>query len=189
MIPALIFGTVYYFCFAFDRSGMPFLFIVKIFGGVGHLWFLPMLFWCFVATWLLRNYMIDEKILVVLLVVLSLLPLPIPLGIGNMLHYGIYFYMGMLTWNKRGMIIDKWLALKVMLPVGLLYIVSLFAFLNRSSFFIEGNDALVIKGINYMIDNVVRLVVNVSGIFIIYLNVVKFVNGGVKYIIGHTKLM
>lgn len=181
IIPALLFGLVYYFCFVFDRNEFSlFSCIVKLLGGIGHLWFLPMLFWCFVVIWLLRNCRIDQWVLGVLLITVSLLPLPIPLGIGNMLHYLIYFYAGVLIWSKKDVIIDRCLTFKVILPIGVVYFVFLFAFLNNSLFFIEGDDSLLIRGVNYLVGCVVRFIVNMSGIFLIYLIIVKFVNGGGK---------
>ena len=181
MIPALLFGLIYYFCFVFDKNEFSlFSCVVKLLGGIGHLWFLPMLFWCFVVTWLLRNCRINQWVLGVLLIMMSLLPLPIPLGIGNMLHYLIYFYAGVLIWSKKDVIIDKCLTLKIILPIGFVYFISLLAFLNSSLFFIECGDTLLIRGVNYLINCVVRFIVNISGIFLMYLIVVKFVNGGGK---------
>lgn len=188
MIPALLFGLIYYFCFIFDKNEFSlFSCIVKLLGGIGHLWFLPMLFWCFVVTWLLRNCRINQWVLGILLIMMSLLPMPIPVGIGNMLHYLIYFYAGMLTWSKKDVIIDKCLTLKVILPIGFVCFIFLLAFLNSSLFFIECGDTLLIRGVNYLINCVVRFIVNISGIFLMYLIVVKFVNGGVKYVIGVIK--
>lgn len=55
IIPCIILGAVYY-CLFNDVSA-PFITIVySIVSGCGHLWFLPMLFWCFVFCCAIINY-------------------------------------------------------------------------------------------------------------------------------------
>ena len=52
LLPSLIFGIIYYIIF-YDLSAPWYTIIFKLFNGCGHLWFLPMIFWCFVFTYLI----------------------------------------------------------------------------------------------------------------------------------------
>ena len=54
ILPSLFFSLIYFFMF-YDYSGYTIWSgAVKILSGAGHMWFLPMLFWCFVFGKLLN---------------------------------------------------------------------------------------------------------------------------------------
>ena len=53
-----------------------------ILNGAGHLWFLPMLFWCFILMWILKEIHWGGQILIAIL--LLILPIPsLPLRISE----------------------------------------------------------------------------------------------------------
>ena len=52
LLPCFLFGIVYYVLF-YDLSASPISIIYRILNGCGHLWFLPMIFWCFVFTFII----------------------------------------------------------------------------------------------------------------------------------------
>lgn len=177
MIPALIFSIIYYFLFKFDKNNEISLVqsLIRILSGEGHLWFLPMLFWCFVSVWVFRNFNINSKILFVVLSVLSLLPFPIPFGIGSMLHYIIYFYLGNLVWKNRDTILSK-MNYKWIFGIVAIYIIFLLMYLNRDSLAIITENTFLMKSVNYLIEGVIRYFVNITGIFLLYLIVIQIVN-------------
>ena len=50
LLPCYVFGAIYYFLFEFSPTDFfIFQFLYSVANGIGHLWFLPMLFWCFVG--------------------------------------------------------------------------------------------------------------------------------------------
>ena len=55
LLPCLFFGIIYYLLF-FDLSAGWTTIVYRILNGCGHLWFLPMIFWCFVITYILAHY-------------------------------------------------------------------------------------------------------------------------------------
>ena len=55
LLPCFFFGIIYYLCF-YDISANLTSIVYKILNGCGHLWFLPMIFWCFVITYILAYY-------------------------------------------------------------------------------------------------------------------------------------
>ena len=55
VLPSVFFSLIYFFMF-YRWEDYTFLSsVLKILSGVGHLWFLPMLFWCFVVGKILVN--------------------------------------------------------------------------------------------------------------------------------------
>lgn len=53
IIPSVVFSLLYFALFE-EYIGL-FDFIYRIVGGCGHMWFLPMLFWCFVFGYFINN--------------------------------------------------------------------------------------------------------------------------------------
>lgn len=71
--------------------------------GIGHLWFLPMLFWCFLMEWCLcKCCFADALWLCILLFAIAILPYPtLPLQINNSLYYLAFFHMGGVVFRHR----------------------------------------------------------------------------------------
>jgi hypothetical protein len=65
------------------------------------MWFLPMLFWCFVGVWIIEKLHIKPRLVIPLLVLASLGSfLPIPLRMGLALYYMFFFYAGYIVQKK-----------------------------------------------------------------------------------------
>ena len=96
LLPCFLFGIVYYVLF-YDLSASPISIIYRILNGCGHLWFLPMIFWCFVFTFIIIIKLpppIHYGILTFsLLAVLNPLGF-LPLGLGSVWSYFLFFYLG-----------------------------------------------------------------------------------------------
>jgi peptidoglycan/LPS O-acetylase OafA/YrhL len=71
LLPSVLFGTIYLFLFK-DGAHQPFLDNCKsILYGVGHMWYLPMLFTCFICTWAFYRFHLKSYIVIPLLFVLT----------------------------------------------------------------------------------------------------------------------
>ena len=55
LLPCIIFGIVYYLMF-YDLTASPLYIVYRILNGCGHLWFLPMIFWCFVLMYMIKRF-------------------------------------------------------------------------------------------------------------------------------------
>ncbi len=108
IIPCFVFGTVYFLLFRFnpDRFNWQVAFW-RVANGIGHLWFLPMLFWCFLACWLLdrllqwlhdrhRGWFLPVGwLLLVILAGVSLLRVTgLKMGLSRAPYFIFYFYLG-----------------------------------------------------------------------------------------------
>ncbi len=94
IIPSIIFSAFYYFFF-YDTSLSLSHISYSILNGCGHLWFLPMLFWCFILTYLLHKSSISNKFIIPFLLIISVLPIPtLPLRLSSTCSFLIYFYLG-----------------------------------------------------------------------------------------------
>ncbi len=93
-IPSIIFSFLY--ILSFDSFSIASIY--DILNGAGHLWFLPMLFWCYTFGVISIPFFIFRPTLVklILLGIISILSLYLPdyFRIASGLHYFIYFVLG-----------------------------------------------------------------------------------------------
>lgn len=74
--------------------------LYSIINGCGHMWYLPMLFWCFVFGWLLEQMKIKDEWKMAFLVALNLFNvISLPLRISTAFTYLVYFYGGYLVYK------------------------------------------------------------------------------------------
>ena len=91
--PALFFGVIYALIFYWQRA--PFNAIYSVLQGAGHLWFLVMLFWCFILGFLLLKAEMPEKNKFrILLVAILISTVSLPLRLDKALYYLFFFYLG-----------------------------------------------------------------------------------------------
>ena len=96
IIPSLVFSLCYYFLFMQDVYKLGSLsFFIRLSSGIGHMWFLPMLFWCFIVLWFVDYYKIKGILFMTILAVLSLFNVPsLPFGVSRVFHFAFYRVLG-----------------------------------------------------------------------------------------------
>lgn len=70
--------------------------LFSIVNGCGHMWFLPMLFWCFIGCWVLEHIKLKEEWKLLFLIILNLFAIPInlPFQLMASMRFMLYFYGG-----------------------------------------------------------------------------------------------
>lgn len=69
--------------------------VLTLIEGPGHLWFLPMLFWCFLIGWCILQTKLSPKIVLPVLYLVSLIrPVELPLRLSQALYYLPFFFLG-----------------------------------------------------------------------------------------------
>lgn len=129
-LPCIVLSSLYYACFySYDGIWQCFYSIVN---GCGHLWFLPMLFWCFVFAFALQKISMPTFFKIIVLLLLSIgsgMFGFLPLRIGSSFYYLLFFYLGILAFNYRELfikrstlkvIITAWCVFAVLVVIGLL---------------------------------------------------------------------
>ena len=101
LVPAWIFGVIYYFLFLYSHDTFTIKScLLKILLGAGHLWFLPMLFGCFLFVWVCERYRIKMIYIFALFLLVGILPFQF-IAYTQFLHYVFYFYLGQIVWRNR----------------------------------------------------------------------------------------
>lgn len=96
IIPSIIFSIAYLLIIQGFHDSL-FSTSYQILCGVAHMWFLPMLFWCFVIVWIIEKVKLKQNIALLVLLALSVISfIPLPLRLGDALYYAVFFYAGYL---------------------------------------------------------------------------------------------
>lgn len=101
IVPSLIFSIFYVLLFYDDYNWNS---VITILSGAGHLWFLPMLFWCFCLLWVVLKFNINPILVIVVSIIASLFSYRvagIPFQTGRAVYYFIYFYLGYLIKSRN----------------------------------------------------------------------------------------
>ena len=97
-MPSIIFSIPYFFIF-YDYKGIG-NFLYSIVNGCGHMWYLPMLFWCFVGVVILDKIKIGDGWKLLFLILINLFwPLSLPFQLGATTNYIFYFYLGYVVYK------------------------------------------------------------------------------------------
>ena len=90
IVPTILFGLLYIVFIEKSNINVP-----HLLEGPGHLWFLPMLFWCFLIGWCILRLKLSSKIVLPVLFIISLLrPAHLPLRLSYTLYYLFFFFSG-----------------------------------------------------------------------------------------------
>ena len=94
LLPCVIFSALYYVIF-YDINHPIGTVAYSIVNGAGHMWFLPMLFWCFTGVYIVERFKIKPIYIFCVAVIVAIIPSPtLPLRLNNSLTYFIFFYTG-----------------------------------------------------------------------------------------------
>lgn len=179
IIPSVVFSLFYYYIF-YDTSVSIYHIGYSVLNGCGHLWFLPMLFWCFVVTFLLYNLKFSYKIVIPILIVVSILPVPsLPLRLSSTTTYLIYFYIGsVIQTNEMNLIWKRNSIYKNILYLTSLTVVYFILQYIYPIITIPASSTLFSKVVIILIFNLLKLMLGLLGIGIAYVATRMFLSKG-----------
>lgn len=95
IVPSIVFSIIYILLFGNGQNISWGGQIYSIINGAGHMWFLPMLFWCFVLLYIIERLKCSKNFIFVLSILAALLCIiPLPLRLSSTAYYFIFFYVG-----------------------------------------------------------------------------------------------
>lgn len=104
IVPSIIFSLLYFYLFK-DYQGLH-SFLYSISRGCGHMWFLPMLFWCYLGGWLLEQIKINDALKMLFLIALTLfVQFYLPLRLDRAIVYIPFFMAGNICYKHRDAIL------------------------------------------------------------------------------------
>ena len=170
MIPCMVFSLLY--ILLFGNIGQPIqTTLYGLLNGVGHMWFLPMLFWCFMGVWLIEKLRLKPRWVLPLLFATSLVSfLPLPFRIG---YYMLFFYVGYIL-QKEDISLDRFYTLKHCIAATVAFLI-LFPTLtllreNIGSLMGGGNlidNQLIIKAITFSLSKLMQIIYASVGLWML----------------------
>lgn len=176
MIPCMIFSLLYILLFGNITQPIHKT-LYGLVNGVGHMWFLPMLFWCFVGVWVIEKLHLKAKWMIPILVLCSICSfLPLPLRLGTAMYYMVFFYVGYVL-QKKDISLDRFYTLKHFIVLAVAFCV-LFPTLtllkgNIGNLTVVGvgkliDNQLVIKTANVSLANILRIIYSSVGLAMLF---------------------
>lgn len=173
VVPSILFSVLYILMFGKgDKSGLSTIY--EVVSGAGHMWFLPMLFWCFLFMYIINRVKAINRTFRTLLIITPLLiclsVLPLPFRLGSAMYYFPFFLGGYCV--KRSNLNWAYKA-KIVFPIITACFVLVFVLkLNLEAFYIVG-DGNVVKTINVIMTLLCRFVCAVFGIYLLMITAQK----------------
>ena len=173
LVPCYLFGILY--ALLFERATPLMENVVRVFTGIGHLWFLVMLFVCFVALWALLKWIPKTRwwgifLLFAMLALFSSYPQSFRLS--NIMYYPLYFFFGYVMYSNRehmmsrtnvGKVLSAWIVFLV-LYAGLSYV--------RGRFMEQADEGDLLE----MLKKGCRLCYTIAGVMAFYITSVWVVS-------------
>lgn len=182
ILPSLIFSVTYFYCFQY-KYGVEWITIYDWIIGTAHMWFLPMLFICFVIVSVFRetikNHFIPVFIIIVFLALFSFLPLPLRLD--KTIYYLPFFVVGYGIGNKHFNInISLFNSKKEVCALIIIFLIFFIGFtiLNRYIKETKGEYSLYIKCVLYIIINGGKLIYSGLGVLMVYIAMYRIKDSG-----------
>ena len=163
LIPSVIFSIVYLLCFGRHENESLFQAAMSVIEGRAHMWFLPMLFWCFVGIWLLSKIKLSTKLTIIFLSVVSIISfIPIPLRLSSAMYYMLFFYLGYVV-QRNSDFVEKLLNPKIALTLVLVFLA---LFLLARNIELGNIDNYGDKLVDYPIKNILQIGYSLSGVLL-----------------------
>lgn len=172
ILPSIIFSTVYYLLF-YDLGEPIWKIVYSILCGTGHMWFLPMLFWCFIFTFIAEKTGIRHIYIIMsafVMVVISAVPLPLRLS--SALYYFLFFYTGYLIKRKAWDVRELFSSRNTIASVSTYLCLFVGLTMLQSKYLgggIQPTDIEIVnKGISIVIKTMIKLSIGFSGVIAMY---------------------
>lgn len=186
ILPSMIFSIIYYLIFI-DSAESPASIAATIVNGTGHLWFLPMLFWCFVGMYLISKLKWKTKTIILLLAVtatVSVITLPLRLNLS--MYYLLFFYLGFATGNNL-INLKPYMTTRALIVTTMTFLILFFIFSNlrygtgveRALESIGGDIPLRIRLLFlYSFQRLCQLIYSTAGVLMLYIAVNRMIATG-----------
>lgn len=178
IIPSIVFSLLYALFF-YNKEFNIITFSYDILSGLGHLWFLPMLFWCFIFTYLILKINIKEEIKLLFLFCCSIISfVPLPFRLSRAMYYLFFFYLAFYILKNKDFIVKKFVNVKTIFFVLLLFLllfVPLTLYREQLNIRISTEEKIIYKAILFCVYNFSRIIYAIIGLLLNYITILYFV--------------
>lgn len=171
IVPSIVFSIIYLLLFGTSDRNV-FMLCYQILCGVGHMWFLPMLFWCFIATYFLLKLKVRDELKLALLFCCSVISfVPLPLGMTTTMYYMFFFFLAFFVWKHRQVVIEKLVNIKSIVWLSILFVVLFIPLtLLREQIVLRLStiSTITLKAAYLCLTNLARIIYATVGLLLLY---------------------
>lgn len=176
IIPGMMFSFLYLCLFKSEEQ--PYWKVVyDIISGIGHLWYLPCLFWCFMIQYVLITKKVSLKFVGIVFSILCFFSfVQIPFQLGKVFYYMMFFYGGGICY-KYSNIIKKYATNRYIAIVWVLFSLSfviLNVFMEANKDIIQYSDSFVVRNALRGLNNLSKALLGWNGIVALYLTCIPY---------------
>ena len=173
ILPSVIFSAVYFAVFQQYTDIVDFL--SSLINGCGHLWFLPMLFWCFIGGWLMEQTKVNDGWKMFFLIILNLFVFcPLPLRLSHACSFMVYFYGGFIAYKYSDKIKEA-ISLSRLIRGWLLFVIVFALFRPLRDVLVCSDDASKLYKLAMLVgDNACQLLYAGVGTLVLYFTAVYY---------------
>lgn len=185
IVPSLIFGTIYLLIFIPQTFNNPLDTGMKLLEGVGHMWYLPMLFWCFISVCLIEKLKLKPSVAAGTLVAMSVISfLPLPLKLGEAMYYMFFFFIGYVI-RRYNIEMRQYERMSVISTVFFFYCIIFVMFKTLSIAFVNTpphlvDNVLVNKLLVLIMIKIMKLIYSSIGVIFLFVTAL--------YVVDHLKI-
>lgn len=173
IIPSMFFSFLY-IVFLLDINQPIHKTLYEIVEGVGHMWFLPMLFWCFICVWAIEKLKLKTSFVLILLILSSACSfVQLPLQINATMYYMLFFYIGYIL-QRKNINLEKYYTCRNAIIFIALFLV-LFPLLTLFREYpnmvvnkmVITNNQFITKIATHLLSNIARIIYSSIGLFML----------------------
>lgn len=171
IVPSMIFSFIYIVLLQ-DISQSIGKTLYDIINGVAHMWFLPMLFWCFVGVWVIEKTKLEPRIVILLLLLCSLCSYPsLPLRVGYAMYYMFFFYFGYIL-QRKNIKLDRFYTFSWIIGLAVAFII-LFPMLtlfreSLNELLLNSDERFVAKMMKNILSNTAQIIYSFVGLSLLF---------------------
>ena len=172
IIPCVVFGILYIVIFHENTDRSLFEIVYSLLSGEGHLWFLPMLFWCFLIVMCVEKWSLSPLLVIIISICFSIFHgFSLPFRLDNSLYYIVFFYLGY-CYQRYSLSLNRFFTVPL-LGSGWILFVILFVlqtiFINNVNVILPGNFQLeYTKVLKVVLCNIAKLSYSVIGVMLLF---------------------
>lgn len=188
IVPSMVFSLLYILLFK-DITQPLYRTFYDVVKGVGHMWFLPMLFWCFVVIWIIEKLNLRPSIVLPLLAICSIFSfIPLPFQMTATMYYMLFFYLGYII-QKKDLSFDDFFKIKYCITLVLAFCVlfpTLTMFKENIGSISNGlgislaDNSLITKAAQVSLGNIAKLIYSSVGLVMLFIIIGTFLKYRVK---------
>ncbi len=174
LVPSIVFSFVYWMMFK-SSEGISLMFFYDLLEGVAHMWFLPMLFWCFVLLRVFKpiidKHFITAVIISIFLAIISFIPLPFRINLT--FYYFPFFLAGYAVWKRKSANMISGLSICIAILAFILTFVG-FTLLSKHLNAVLHTDSIMNKITCVGSETISKLIYSIIGVYLIYQFMIYF---------------